>query len=102
VRKIVPARCLGPGEDRILSVGSIENPRAVLFGGNVAVEDLDDAVEIGNQCPDLRRFSQLTLVSNPTVFHFHAPMIRFGTLEDYLGALSQAHRKKLANPPEPA
>jgi hypothetical protein len=58
--------------------------------------------EIGNQCPDLRRFSRLTLVSNPTVFHFHAPMIRFGTLEDYLGALSQAHRKKLANPPEPA
>jgi len=29
-------------------------------------------------------------------------MIRFGTLEDYLGALSQGHRKKLANPPEPA
>src|ERR1039457_4890472 len=43
-----------------------------LFGGNVAVEDLDDAGEIVNQCPDLRRFSQRTLVSNPTVFHFRA------------------------------
>jgi hypothetical protein len=30
----------------------------------------------------LRRFSQRTLVSNPTVFHFRAPMICFGTLED--------------------
>jgi hypothetical protein len=53
-----------------------------LFGGNVAVEDLGGAVEVGNQCPDLRRFSQSALVSNPIVFHFRAPMIRFGTLED--------------------
>jgi hypothetical protein len=52
-----------------------------LFGGNIAVEELDDALEVGNQCPDLRRFSQSALVSNPSVFHFRAPMIRFGTLE---------------------
>ena len=73
-----------------------------LFGGNIAVEELDDALEVGNQCPDLRRFSQSALVSNPSVFHFRAPMIRFGTLEDYLGALSQGHRKKLANRSDPA
>ena len=34
----------------------IRHARAVLFGGNVAVEDMDDAVEVGNQCPDLLRF----------------------------------------------
>jgi hypothetical protein len=61
---------------------AIGYPRMFLFGGNVAVEDLDDAVEIGNQYPDLRRFSQCTLVFIPTVFHFRAPMTCFGTLED--------------------
>jgi hypothetical protein len=60
----------------------IEYARMFLFGGNVAVEELDDAVEVGNQCPNLCRFPQRTLVSDPTVFHFDAPMVRFSTLED--------------------
>ena len=81
--KIVPASCQRPGEDRILSVRSIENPRALLFSCNVAGEDLDDAVKIGNQCTDLRRFPRFNLALNlKMVLTFHrvcAQMIRFGT-----------------------
>ena len=35
----------------------IRHPHARLFGGNVAVEDLDEAAVVGNQRPNLRRFA---------------------------------------------
>jgi hypothetical protein len=53
-----------------------------LFGGNVEVEELDDSIEVGNKCSNLCRFPHRTLVSDPTVFHFDAPMIRFSALKD--------------------
>jgi hypothetical protein len=99
IPKIVSARCQRPGEQRICDVRAFEYARMFLFGDNVEVDELDEPVEIGSQCANLRRFSQLTLASNPTVFHFRAPMIRYGTSE-ILRRLSQGRRKKLANPPD--
>jgi len=50
--EIVAPRCQRFCQDRILGVGSIENPRPLLFGGNVALEHLHSAIEIIYQCPD--------------------------------------------------
>ncbi len=50
--EIVAPRCQRPCQDRILGVGSIENPRPLLFGGNVALDHLHSAIEIIHQCPD--------------------------------------------------
>ena len=48
-QKIVPARDQRPGEDRIVDPGAVEYAGLFLFSGDVAIEDLDDAIDIGNQ-----------------------------------------------------
>ena len=50
--EIVTPRCQGPCQDRIPGVGWIENPRPLLFGGNVTLDHLHSAIEIIHQCPD--------------------------------------------------
>jgi hypothetical protein len=44
------------GQHRICGVGTIGYPSLFLFASNVAVDDLDDTVEIGNRYPSLHRF----------------------------------------------
>src|ERR1700730_2195694 len=53
VPKIVPACCQRRGEDRIRGVGAIRHPRSLLFGGNVAIEELNSPIEVDNHLPDL-------------------------------------------------
>jgi hypothetical protein len=71
VPKIVAARCENPRENRIGGVGSVKYPGAFLFGSNVAIEQLDDAIEIADHLSDLYRLSlrgfasiKMTLVSH--------------------------------------
>jgi hypothetical protein len=71
VPKIVAARCENPRENRIGGVGSVKYPGAFLFGSNVAIEQLDNAIEIADHLPDLYRLSlrgfasiKMTLVSH--------------------------------------
>ena len=49
VRENVSARRERPGKHRIFGMETIEYPGMFLFGGDVIVEDLDDAIEVGNQ-----------------------------------------------------
>jgi hypothetical protein len=44
--EIVAPRCQRHCQDRILGVGSIENPGPLLFCGNVALDHLHGAIEI--------------------------------------------------------
>jgi hypothetical protein len=52
ILKIVPARCQRPRKDRISGVERVGHPHAFLFGGDVAIEDPDDAIEIADQCAE--------------------------------------------------
>ncbi len=61
----------GPRENRIRGVGSIRYPGPLLFSGNVATEQLDDAIEVADHLPDrhslpMRGFAsiKMTLVSH--------------------------------------
>jgi hypothetical protein len=56
VPKIVAARCQRPGEHRIGGIGAIGYPGTIFLGGNVAIEDPDDAIEVANHCGDSRHF----------------------------------------------
>src|ERR1700722_11421463 len=71
VLKIIAARCEGPRENRIRGVRPIRYPGLLLFVGNVATEQLDDAIEVADHLPDrhslpLRGFAsiKMTLVSH--------------------------------------
>jgi hypothetical protein len=50
--EIVAPPCQIPCQDRIPRVGSIENTRPPLFGGNVTLDQPYNAIEIIHQCPD--------------------------------------------------
>jgi hypothetical protein len=47
-RRLSPARDQRPGEDRIVDPGAVEYAGLFFFSGDVAIEDLDDAIDIGN------------------------------------------------------
>jgi len=48
-QKIVPASDQRPGEERIVYSGAVEYAGLFLLSGDIAVEDLDDAINVGNQ-----------------------------------------------------
>jgi hypothetical protein len=76
VAKIVPTRCQCYGEDRIGRLGAVRYPGTFFFGGNVAIEEPDEAIEVANHRADLGRFPYRD-VARPLkmtlVFHLQAP-----------------------------
>src|ERR1700736_386702 len=98
VPKIVPACCQRRGEDRIRGVGAIRHPRSLLFGGNVAIEELNSPIEVDNHLPDLRRlpYDGFARIKMTLAFHLHTPN---GLSRHTLGCFPRAHttgRKILA------
>ncbi len=45
-----------PGERRVGGIGAIEYPGTFLLGGDIAIQDPDEALEIANHFADLYRF----------------------------------------------
>ena len=56
IPKIVAPRCRRPGERRVGGIGAIEYPGTFLLGGDIAIQDPDEALEIANHFADLYRF----------------------------------------------
>jgi hypothetical protein len=56
VPKIVAARRERSGEHRIFDPRRIEYPGLLLFGRDVAAKDLNDTVDVSNQCPRSQGF----------------------------------------------
>src|SRR6202035_3862675 len=64
----------GPGEHRILYLGAVEYAGLFLFSGDIAVKDLDDAIDVGNQYSCLQRFACWGRAPKMTLmFHFLPP-----------------------------
>ena len=55
VLEIVAASCEHPREDRISDRGTVGYPDAFLFGGDIAIQKVNGAIEIADHLPDLRR-----------------------------------------------
>jgi hypothetical protein len=80
LHKIISAGCQRPGEHRILYVGAVEYAGLFLFSGDIAVENLDDAIDVGIQYSCLQRIPCWGRAPKMTlVFHFLLQMICSGT-----------------------
>ena len=96
VHKIISAGCQRPGEHRILYLGAVEYAGLFLFSGDIAVENLDDAIDVGNQYSCLQRIPCWGRAPKMTlVFHFLLQMICSGTGQTVLGPLPQALARTL-------
>jgi hypothetical protein len=70
VQKIVAAGCHRPGEDRIFCPVAVKYAVLFLFCSYIAVENVDDAADVGNQCFCLQHFPCWGRVPKMTlVFH---------------------------------
>jgi hypothetical protein len=56
VHEIISAGRQRPGKHRIRYLGAVEYAGLFLLSGDIAVEDLDDAINVGNQYSCLQRF----------------------------------------------
>jgi hypothetical protein len=54
--QIIPARRQSSGEERICSVCGSEHLRALLLGCNVVIEELDQSIDISDECINPSRF----------------------------------------------
>jgi hypothetical protein len=72
--KIISAGCQRPGEHRILYLGAVEYAGLFLFSGDIAVENLHDASDVGNQFSCLQGFPCWGRAPKMTLmFHCIAP-----------------------------
>lgn len=58
ILQIIPARCQNAGGQGIVGMRAIGRPGFVFLRTDIALDDLNDAVEVGDQTPRLRGFAQ--------------------------------------------